>query len=102
MALEWIGDDETGWNAVASDPRGGYSIYSADPDGTLRVCGTHWKECPQPMRPCPRPGSDAVPVSQIGTHPKCRRCSYSGRSGPHGDAAGARRIAELLQEQLEG
>jgi hypothetical protein len=61
--------------AVSGEP----TIMIIEDDGTLFVTGGRWKECPRPMKPCPRSGREPMPEMYSKDHPKCRNCSYSGR-----------------------
>jgi len=51
----------------------------AEDDGVLHAFGGRWKECPRPMKPCPRSGNDPMPEMYNKESKKCQHCSYSGR-----------------------
>jgi hypothetical protein len=58
---------------------GEMGFFVAEDDGTLHAFGGRWKECPRPMKPCPRSGREPMPEVYNKDHPKCKSCSYSGR-----------------------
>ncbi len=69
----------------------------AEDDGTLHAFGGRWKECPRPMKPCPRSGREPMPEVYNKESEKCKYCSYSGRMKLDSQEQ-AIRIAEIIAE----
>jgi hypothetical protein len=95
MMLEWI-DGGGGEQQIAIAPDGDtYTIFAVDADGTLRILGENWKECPGPTR-CRRKQRAGRPdrpaCAKQGAAGRCKGCR---RAGIHlGSVERARRIAE--------
>lgn len=66
-------------------------------DGTLHAFGGRWKECPRPVKPCPRSGREIMPEMYDKDNEKCKYCSYSGRIKLDSQEQ-AIRIAKIIAE----
>jgi len=69
----------------------------AKDDGTLHAFGGRWKECPRPMKPCPRSGNEPMPELYNEDNEKCKYCSYSGRMKLDSQEQ-AIKVAEMMAE----
>ena len=99
--MNWTGDNTDGWTAICSDPESGYSIYCVDPNGELRIYGTNWKECPVPSGPCRKSSGGQFSPYADGTNGKCRQCSYSPVKLRGEPIERSKRVAELIQRNME-
>lgn len=101
--MKWVDGSEGDKVAIVLEPgQRETTLYVARTDGRLEIAGGDWKECPREKGAdrCPREGYEHVTDFEVGNHPKCRRCSWSGVFRLESQEQ-AIRVADHVHDEIE-